>query len=208
MITKCQVLEFFFRLWDKPEEYFTTRENIYRMISDVNLEEMRNGRNDWNVICQYMSMLRCLPGTMPPRDLCYLKSCFMTAPDTAKEHLSRLINLNLFPQVDHSRAEKVSESTKPEKKPKTKRVPGSSRKKIPNALRQAVWHDFAKDSEVCFCCKREKISNANFECGHIVSVRDGGLDTIQNLRPICSQCNRSMGTKNMLEFMAQCGFCS
>ena len=57
----------------------------------------------------------------------------------------------------------------------------------------------------CFCCKVETISKANFECGHVQSEHEGGDVTIDNLRPICSLCNKSMGTRNMTEFMQEFG---
>ena len=40
-----------------------------------------------------------------------------------------------------------------------------------------------------------------FEAGHIIAERCGGPTNIENLRPICSLCNRSMGLKNMIDFM-------
>ena len=40
----------------------------------------------------------------------------------------------------------------------------------------------------------------SFECGHVVSEKNGGKPTIDNLRPICSFCNKSVGTMNMEEF--------
>ncbi len=41
----------------------------------------------------------------------------------------------------------------------------------------------------------------SWECGHIVSVRDGGNDSVGNLRPVCSTCNKNMGTENMDSFI-------
>jgi len=34
-----------------------------------------------------------------------------------------------------------------------------------------------------------------FHTGHIVAVADGGSNHIDNLEPICSSCNYSMGTQ-------------
>lgn len=44
----------------------------------------------------------------------------------------------------------------------------------------------------------------DWEAGHIMSVKEGGTDTLDNLRPICKSCNRSMGTENMDAFKARC----
>ena len=63
------------------------------------------------------------------------------------------------------------------------------RKPIPSAVRNNVWNVYIGTSEkegTCFCCKTEKISFANFQCGHVESHADGGEVTIQNLRPILS----------------------
>ena len=51
------------------------------------------------------------------------------------------------------------------------------------------------------CCKHQDIRQIEFHCGHIIAEKNGGTTTIQNLRPICAQCNLSMGTKDMNEFM-------
>ena len=82
------------------------------------------------------------------------------------------------------------------------------KKKIPATVRNTVWIKYnGKVFEgICFCCKTESITKSNFECGHIISESDGGEVTIQNLRPICSLCNKSMGKKNMEEFMKKHGY--
>ena len=45
-----------------------------------------------------------------------------------------------------------------------------------------------------------------YECGHVHAEKNGGSNTLNNLRPICSGCNRSMGIKNMELFIKECGF--
>jgi len=87
-------------------------------------------------------------------------------------------------------------------------VKAKPRQKLPATVRRIVWNTYI-GSEVssgkCFCCNFETITVSNFECGHIVSHKDGGDATIQNLRPICSFYNRSIGKRNMEEFMRQYG---
>lgn len=80
--------------------------------------------------------------------------------------------------------------------------------KIPATVRNVVWCKYIgkNPTPMCFCCNVELISRANFECGHIVSERNGGSASVDNLRPICSICNKSMSVKNMEEFMEQHGF--
>jgi 5-methylcytosine-specific restriction endonuclease McrA len=56
------------------------------------------------------------------------------------------------------------------------------------------------------CCKKTTIKNTEFDCGHVMSERNGGGQEITNLRPICSSCNKSMGTTNMIDFVKKHGF--
>jgi hypothetical protein len=81
--------------------------------------------------------------------------------------------------------------------------------KIPSTVRNSVWNTYVgatKKTSLCFCCGTEHISTANYQCGHVQSKKMGGSMKIENLRPICGQCNTSMGTKNMDEFMETYGF--
>ena len=58
----------------------------------------------------------------------------------------------------------------------------------------------------CQCCKTEVISKNNFDCGHIISEKNGGNVHLDNLKPICRSCNSSMGRTNMNDFMIKYGF--
>jgi hypothetical protein len=83
-----------------------------------------------------------------------------------------------------------------------------TKEKIPVAVRNGVWHKYIGGlyySE-CFCCNFEPITKANYECGHVVSEKNGGKVHLDNLRPICSACNKSIGIRNMEHFMEQYGF--
>lgn len=46
----------------------------------------------------------------------------------------------------------------------------------------------------------ENVNVFDFECGHVVAKSKGGEDKVDNLRPICSTCNKSMGVMNMEEY--------
>lgn len=80
---------------------------------------------------------------------------------------------------------------------------------IPKTLKINIWN-FYIGKEVgiayCMCCQECEIIQGHFEAGHVVSERYGGHTTIENLRPICSLCNKSMGAQNMLEFMKEYGY--
>jgi hypothetical protein len=53
---------------------------------------------------------------------------------------------------------------------------------------------------MCFCCEDIEITQITFECGHIISEFHGGETNVDNLLPICSTCNNSMGTENFYVF--------
>jgi hypothetical protein len=83
------------------------------------------------------------------------------------------------------------------------------RKSMPSSVRDSVWNHYIGEDinkHRCLCCKKVLISNRRFEVGHVISVKEGGTDEINNLRPICSPCNHSMGTKNMIEFVKTYGY--
>jgi len=78
-------------------------------------------------------------------------------------------------------------------KPKTKRI------KVPKKLKNMIWDkNIGKTLGVgnCYCCS-EEIDSKNFEAGHIISVKNGGETILDNLKPICSCCNKSMGAENL-----------
>lgn len=80
---------------------------------------------------------------------------------------------------------------------------GVKRQKIPTSLRKLVFEGYNIDKRSaygkCFVCESE-IHILMFECRHVVSNADGGNISVENLRPICSSCNKSMGPRNLLEF--------
>lgn len=51
-----------------------------------------------------------------------------------------------------------------------------------------------------------KITPFNYEAGHIEAAANGGQNTIENLKPICSTCNKSMATRNMVEYIRASGY--
>ena len=78
----------------------------------------------------------------------------------------------------------------------------TKRRSIPKTLKDNVWNKtFTERNGVgqCFVCTG-KITSRSFDCGHVISVAKGGTDQLSNLKPVCSTCNKSMGTQNMIEF--------
>jgi exodeoxyribonuclease V alpha subunit len=77
----------------------------------------------------------------------------------------------------------------------------NERKSIPKKVRYDLWIKNCGDSlrSNCYVCNKE-ITFENFHCGHIVSVKDGGNNNLNNLKPICPGCNYGMGTNNLEEY--------
>jgi hypothetical protein len=83
------------------------------------------------------------------------------------------------------------------------------KKSIPKVVKDLAWDkwvgaDVART--VCLCCGIKEIKMNSFHCGHVIAETNGGPTTVDNLRPICAACNLSMGSENLEEFKARCGF--
>ena len=78
------------------------------------------------------------------------------------------------------------------------------KKFISATMKRKVWdeHIGKKIGEAkCLCCKITDITQLSFHCGHVIPECKGGELILSNLRPICQNCNLSMGTKNMDDFI-------
>ena len=85
------------------------------------------------------------------------------------------------------------------------------KKKIGIQRKREVWNTHIgvdKGQAKCWCCKQETLDQGGgWEAGHWIStanlLKDGKEDdiSVSNLRPICSTCNKSMGSQNMQEYI-------
>ena len=78
------------------------------------------------------------------------------------------------------------------------------KKKIPSTVKRLVWNEHVGENigkAKCMCCKTTDITQLSFHCGHVMSEKNGGLIEVNNLKPICQNCNSSMGTMNMDVFI-------
>lgn len=69
---------------------------------------------------------------------------------------------------------------------------------IPKAIKEQVWVKYfgKKFEHKCYIDWCDNTINVfNFHVGHDKPESKGGKLTIENLRPICSRCNHSMGNK-------------
>jgi hypothetical protein len=112
--------------------------------------------------------------------------------DLMNEIKMALDNIKKLPEI------KQKEIKQKEIKPKTKK------KSISSTIKKLVWNtnigeDIGKAK--CLCCKSTDITQLSFNCGHIIAEANGGDTIVSNLKPICQNCNSSMGTKNMNDFM-------
>jgi 5-methylcytosine-specific restriction endonuclease McrA len=76
------------------------------------------------------------------------------------------------------------------------------KQKIPVALREQVWirqngRVFESSCSIAWC--KNIITVFDFQSGHNIPESKGGSTTIDNLIPICSRCNLSMGNKYTID---------
>lgn len=75
---------------------------------------------------------------------------------------------------------------------------------IPKKVKDDSWDRNIGSSVgevLCIVCDMTKINSKTFEGGHIISEHNGGQVNIDNILPICHQCNLSMGSVNMNEYV-------
>ena len=76
------------------------------------------------------------------------------------------------------------------------------RKNIPKALQQEVWKKtfgkcFEHDCYISWCTNT--IDVWNFHTGHNIPLSDEGKTTVDNLKPICSNCNNGMSNEHSID---------
>jgi|688.fasta_scaffold419224_2 hypothetical protein len=89
-------------------------------------------------------------------------------------------------------------------KPKENKTLKYKKKRISATLKRLVWNHWIGEEigkTKCLCCKTTYITAFSFHCGHIIPEKNGGDIILSNLKPICQNCNSSMGCMNMDEFM-------
>lgn len=103
------------------------------------------------------------------------------------EWIQRLLEEKNFESQDH----RVNES-----------VVKEERKAIPKQIRREVWDNYFEGNMKgnCYCCERELDFEREYECGHVIAAKNGGENTVENLRVVCKTCNLDMSTMNMNDY--------
>ena len=89
---------------------------------------------------------------------------------------------------------------------KKEKKPVKRKKPITATLKRKVWNEHIGESlgkAKCLCCRTTDITQLSFHCGHVIAESAGGDTVLSNLKPICQNCNSSMGSRSMDEFMKQ-----
>ena len=75
-------------------------------------------------------------------------------------------------------------------------------KNVPKSIKDNTWDRYVGDiySINCLCCNYNIIKSNNFHCAHVIPHSKGGKTIVENLRPVCSTCNLSMGQNNLFEW--------
>ena len=114
-----------------------------------------------------------------------------------KQHLQVLeLTTRMETMVEQEPAPPPEQEVKPPRRAYIK-------KKIPAALRAAVWNTHVGEEfgrVPCPVCKTNNITQLNFNCGHVIAEANGGTASVENLLPICGTCNSSMGSMNLHKF--------
>lgn len=80
--------------------------------------------------------------------------------------------------------------------------------KIPKALREQVWLKYngrVYDAKCHVPWCQNMITVYDHESGHCIPHSKGGLTVLENLRPICSRCNKSMSDNYTIDEWNQLG---
>ena len=87
--------------------------------------------------------------------------------------------------------------------PLTRKSKGrTQRKTVPKCIRQRLWHTYYGNDELkglCLLCKGKQVSRDDYEVAHKKAHSNGGTYEENNLFPCCSNCNKSMGNKDLSE---------
>jgi hypothetical protein len=133
------------------------------------------------------------------------KCCFISFSSViTRDDFYKELNIFLTDIFNIQQKLKEDETLKIEKKVPEKQENKKKKKSISATIKKLVWNinigeEIGKAK--CLCCNSTDITQMSFNCGHIIAEANGGETIVSNLKPICQNCNSSMGIKNMVDFM-------
>jgi 5-methylcytosine-specific restriction endonuclease McrA len=115
-----------------------------------------------------------------------------------RAHVSKVHEntIRIVREIEDRLAPKLTPPSRPTVNTET--VRRSPRRAASKDFRVQIWNKYIgmKYGQIkCPLCKVIDIQQLNFICGHIQAHAEGGELTVDNIRPICSVCNGSMGKK-------------
>lgn len=104
-----------------------------------------------------------------------------------------------LPKKKLTRSRLLSGSSSSEGSPDIKQF---KKKKIPSRLRKDIWTEyngyvFNSKCHIRWC--RKSLDVFQFQAGHNIPESKGGSLSINNMRPICGECNHSMGSNYTID---------
>jgi hypothetical protein len=128
------------------------------------------------------------------------------------EEVEEIFAAKEIPQntTEKNTVEQTEPSAEPEKKADedmntvSRNSSSVNKSTISSTMKRLVWNinigeEVGKSK--CTCCKTTDITQMSFHCGHVIANAKGGETIVSNLKPICQNCNSSMRTQNMNDFM-------
>ena len=106
---------------------------------------------------------------------------------THSSTVTPVITIHSSNSLSHGRSVSLGSAERPKKKDT-----------IPSLMRTQVWNRWIgidRGQVKCPYCQINPITPFFFECGHVLAEAEGGKVSVENLRPLCGECNRKMSTQ-------------
>ena len=98
----------------------------------------------------------------------------------------------------------TQEDTSNTKTPNNVIIPNRKRETVTSDIRERLWDELYPSSckFECVICDKSDYP-FNFEISHIISNKNGGSESIENLTLLCRTCNRSMQTTDVKQYVSE-----
>ena len=136
--------------------------------------------------------------------------CFFYIGEPSKKPTARTVKLLCYDCYKEYKRKVEERKHKAKANTSTKKPAKNSVKRprtpCPKSVKEALWIKYFKNNinGKCYVCGTP-ITLFNFEVGHNKPFSKGGEWNINNLRPLCRSCNRSMGTMTVEKYKKKSG---